>query len=146
MSLNKLQNIFQVFMFFGRIERYDRFPQNYHWSVLSESMRKQNVSCVHSRKYFCLLIWANVRMCLSHSTLNDILFIKLNMKCISLMDLRPIVYKRILRGCKPRKIFDMAKTKAQEYHANMFPESFRRTRKIPMPDDINFEEEMFNFE
>ena len=85
-------------------------------------------------------------MCLSHSTLNDILFIKLNMKCISLMDLRPIVYKRILRGCKPRKIFDMAKTKAQEYYANMFLESFRRIRKIPMPDDINFDEKMFNFE
>ena len=62
------------------------------------------------------------------------------------MDLRPIVYRRLRRGCKPRKLFDFANTKAEEWYGNMFPESCRRTTKIPMPTDLNFTDEIFNFE
>ena len=88
-------------------------------------------------------LWANVRIFLKHSALNDILFIKLNMPCIQKfspnlfdttkpfysrnstfflatsfywevtfvaeMDVRPIVYRRIARRCKPHQNFDLAK-------------------------------------
>ena len=68
------------------------------------------------------------------------------MPCIAEMDLRPIVYRRLLRGCKPRKNFNLSVTKAEEWYANMFKESYRRTKKMPQPDDLNFEEEMTNCE
>ena len=56
------------------------------------------------------------------------------MPCIAEMDLRPIVYRRLLRGCKPRKNFNLSVTKAEE------------GEKMPQPDDLNFEKERTDFE
>ena len=89
------------------------------------------------------MIKCNVRVNLDPATVNDIIFVKMNMPVISQIDLRPIVWDFINKKQRRNRIknFDLEKSMKQEYFKTFFPGVPYRRRKVRNSEESDWSDE-----
>jgi hypothetical protein len=89
------------------------------------------------------MIKCNVRVNLDPATVNDIIFVKMNMPVTSQIDLRPIVWDFINKKERRNRIknFDLEKSMKQEYFKTFFPGVPYRRRKVRNSEESDWSDE-----